>query len=277
MNLSFDGASGITEEQALVSTIVGLTDDGVNADVSGHAGEDEVLHLGEAEMEVQVSSVEGALARLVDDDLVRERGEFRNDLPTFLVASEDSALSALEGSGITNTGIVAAHARTPVLVGRKVHERAVMAFAGVDDVEVELTHLIERRLDVRDDLTGGVDIEGLVDLSNVAFRVEEVVLHVDDDEGGVAWMQNAVVGPWIRLGGLHVDFRVVTAKEGLVGDGLGEEVAEVERLEICVFETGQVAAVLDDGEHLVDDVVRSAAHVKQPVADLLLRPFLHVL
>ena len=86
------------------------------------------------EDQLQVGGAERALARLVDDDLARQRGELVDDVPARLAAHEDAAARAEVADA---DAVLADPARAPALVRGQVGEVGAMALAGVDDGEAE--------------------------------------------------------------------------------------------------------------------------------------------
>ena len=65
------GAAAILQQQAFEAAVVGLAHGGVDADVGGDAGEDDVLDAALVEDQLEVGGAERALAGLVDDRLAR--------------------------------------------------------------------------------------------------------------------------------------------------------------------------------------------------------------
>src|ERR1700675_3299734 len=86
------GRSGaVREQKTFVAAVVGVAHGRVDTHVGRDAGERDVLNVLAMEQQVQVRPVEGTLAGFVDDCFTRERREFRDDLPTWLPANEDSS------------------------------------------------------------------------------------------------------------------------------------------------------------------------------------------
>src|SRR5712691_12944825 len=114
--------------EAVIAPIVGLTDSGVDADLGGHPGDDELLDSMVLEYRVQVGSEEGAFARLVNHRLGRQRVEFRNDVVSGFATYQDAAHRA----NITDAGLAPA---TGLHGWWEVSQIRTMAFAGVHDLQ----------------------------------------------------------------------------------------------------------------------------------------------
>ena len=54
-------------DQAIESSIIGFTNGGVDANLGGHSGDDELLNVQVLQQGMQVGGKEGTFARLVDD------------------------------------------------------------------------------------------------------------------------------------------------------------------------------------------------------------------
>ena len=121
------GAAAILQHQAFEAAVVGLAHGGVDADIGGDAGEDDVFDAALVEDQFQVGGAERALAGLVDDRLAFDRVEFGDDVPARFAAHQDAAA----GAGIADAGIDAA--RAPALVGGQVGKVGPVALARVDD------------------------------------------------------------------------------------------------------------------------------------------------
>src|SRR5882762_517497 len=74
------GAVG--KQEALVPAVVGLTHRGMDADIRGNAGQDNVLDAFLPQKHVEVRAIEGAFAWLIDDRFSGQWGQFGNDLPS---------------------------------------------------------------------------------------------------------------------------------------------------------------------------------------------------
>ena len=120
------GAGAIRQHQALEATIIGLPHGGVDADISGDPGEDEVRDTRTAQDQVQVGGVEGSLTGFVDDRFTGQRRDLRDDLPPGFAAHKDASARS------NRTDLRARALRTPPLVLRKVDQVGAVPFAGVD-------------------------------------------------------------------------------------------------------------------------------------------------
>ena len=65
------GAGAIRKNQTLVATIIGLTHRGMNADIRGDAGQNEILNSLLPQEHIEICRVKGTLPRLVNDRLAR--------------------------------------------------------------------------------------------------------------------------------------------------------------------------------------------------------------
>src|SRR6478752_4840154 len=70
------GADAVGQDQHLVAAVIRFADGGVDADLRGHAGDDELGDAGLSQDRLQVCAVEGSFAWFVDHGLARHRGEF---------------------------------------------------------------------------------------------------------------------------------------------------------------------------------------------------------
>ena len=186
-------AAAVLQQQAFEAAVVGLAHGGVDADVGGDAGEHDVVDAAQAQHQLEIGGAERALAGLVDDRLLRQRRELRDDVPARLAAHQDAAARAR----IADAGADAA--RAPALVGGQVGEIGPMAFARVDDVEALGAHGREHALDRLDRRARQRQV--VAHLVDIAADAAEIGLHVDDDQRRVLRPQIAVVGPGIGLGG----------------------------------------------------------------------------
>jgi hypothetical protein len=185
------GARAVLEQQALVAAVVALAHRGVDADVGGDPGEDEVLDAARPQDQLEVRRAERALARLVDHALAGLGRELGDDLPPGLAAHEDPPAR----SGIADPGADAT--RPPALVGGKVGQIRAMALARVDHVEAAGARRRQRRPNGLDRRARQREI--VAHAIDVAPDAAEVGLHVDDDQRRVLRTQIAVIRPRIRL------------------------------------------------------------------------------
>ena len=84
-------ADAVLRHQAVVAAVVGLAHGGVDADLGGDAGHDELRDAAILENGVQIGGEEGALARLVDHRLARQRVQLGDDVVSGLAAHEDAS------------------------------------------------------------------------------------------------------------------------------------------------------------------------------------------
>jgi hypothetical protein len=85
------GRAAVGQHDTAIATVVALAHRGVNADLRRDPADQQVLDGVPAQHGAEAGSIEGALARLVDDDLARERVERRNDVMSGFSADEDSS------------------------------------------------------------------------------------------------------------------------------------------------------------------------------------------
>src|SRR5205085_10093215 len=121
-------AAAILEQHAFEAAIVRLAHGGVDANVGGDAGENEVADLPRPQDELEIGGAEAALAGLVDDRFAGKRRKLCDDLPAGLAAHQDAAARARIADAGTDL------LRAPPLVGRQVGEIRPVALAGVDDL-----------------------------------------------------------------------------------------------------------------------------------------------
>ena len=129
-----------------------------------------------AKHQLEVGLVEGALAGLVEHGLADQWGELRDDVVPSLAADEDAAHGA---------AVADAHRRRAALDlgARGIGHVGAMALARVDDGEAGVTGRAQQRTQGRNDPAqlGDVVAERLAE----AAGLEEIALHVDDDEGAL--------------------------------------------------------------------------------------------
>src|SRR6185436_8004099 len=98
------GAHAIGGNETIITAIIGFADGGVDADLGGHAGDDELLDAAILEDRMEVGGEECAFAGLVDDGFAGQRVDFGDDVVSSLPAHEDAA----HGAGVTDAGLAAA-------------------------------------------------------------------------------------------------------------------------------------------------------------------------
>ena len=81
----------VLEHEAVIAAIVGLAHRGVDADLGRYAGDDELLDAPVLQDGVEIRSVKGALAGLVDDRFAGLGIKLGNDVVTGLAAHENAA------------------------------------------------------------------------------------------------------------------------------------------------------------------------------------------
>jgi hypothetical protein len=82
-------AHAVGQHQALVTPVVRLANDGVHAHLGCDAGDDQTADLSRPQSLLQVGGVEGALARLVDDDFAVGGGQLVDDVVAVLAPDQD--------------------------------------------------------------------------------------------------------------------------------------------------------------------------------------------
>ena len=91
----------MTEDEAVVASVIGFADRGIDTHLGGHPGDDELLDATVLENGVQIGGEESAFARLVNDWLGRQRVKFWNDIVSGFAAHQDTA----HWAGIANAGL----------------------------------------------------------------------------------------------------------------------------------------------------------------------------
>src|SRR5258706_1441953 len=182
---------GVLHQEALEAAIVGLAHGALHADLGGDSGEDEVGHRRLPQQVPQRGGVEGPLAGLEDDGLTRQRRQVRHDVIARLAVDQDAA----HGPGVAD-----AHRRASAaaLGGRTVGEIGAMSLARVQHAEAvgptpgeELPH---RGHD------GGEPAHVVAEGLPEAAPLDEVALHVDDDQGRRRGLEGERIGPGGHLG-----------------------------------------------------------------------------
>jgi hypothetical protein len=167
---------GVLDQQAVVAAVVGFAHGGLHAHLGGDAGKDQMRDALQAQDLAQRRGVERALARLHDDDLARQRREFGHDVVARFAIDED----APHGAGIAD-----AHRRVAALaLGRRaVGEVGTMRFAGVNHRHGMTTAPVEQAAHRGHD--GRQQRHVVAQRLAEAARLDEIALHVDDDQRGV--------------------------------------------------------------------------------------------
>ncbi|OIQ64530.1 hypothetical protein GALL_539200 [mine drainage metagenome] len=186
------GGTAVLDQDAFEAAVVRLPHGGVDADIGGDAGEDDILDAAQPQDQFKIGGVETALAGLVDDGLARQRCQVGNDLPPGLATDQHASARA----GVADAG--ADLPRSPAFVRGQVREIGAVALTGMNDVETLRAHHGEQPLDRLD--RGARQRQVVSHLVDVAADAAEIGLHVDDDERGVLRPQIAVIRPCIGLG-----------------------------------------------------------------------------
>src|SRR6478735_3665324 len=167
-------------DEALVSSVVGLTGGGVHAHLGGDPGDQQ---LGDARLDehvLQLGGVERALARLVDDDLAIDGRQFVHDVVSVLTTDEDATVLAFVPNAFRRGA-------TAQLGGRAVGQVGLVPFAGVDHQDPGLAGGGDQRCEWGDDLQQLVDV--VAEARAETAGQQEVALHVDDDQRGLARLE----------------------------------------------------------------------------------------
>src|SRR5262249_23142275 len=122
------GAHAIFEHETVVAPIIRFTNGGVDADLGGHSGHQELFNAAVLENGVQIGGERRAFARFINDWFVRQRREIRNDVASGLPADQDSTHRA----DIANTSFAAA---ADLLGRRQVGQIRTMTFSRVYDLK----------------------------------------------------------------------------------------------------------------------------------------------
>src|SRR3984957_14360552 len=162
MVAAIGGSAAILEQEALESAIVRLAHGGMDADVGGDPGQDDVAKAFGAQHQFEVGGAKRALAGLVDDGLARRRFELRDDFPTRLAAHQDAAAR----TRIADAGADAL--RAPALVLWKVGKVGAVTLPRVNDAVTFGAHGVEhganriyRRPRQREIVAHGIDVAAL--------------------------------------------------------------------------------------------------------------------
>ena len=190
MELREVGSAAVGEHDAAIAAVVRLAHRGVDADFGGDAADQQVLDAEVAQQRVKVGRVERALAGLVDDRLAFERIELGDNVVARLAADQDAA---------HRPGRADAHRGMPAfdLGFRGVGKIGAMSLAGVDDQHVGCSRSVEHGLAGRDRAAKQRDV--VAERLPEAARLEEVALHVDDDQRGARQIERDRLG--LRLDG----------------------------------------------------------------------------
>src|SRR5579871_205154 len=191
------GRAAVLEQQTLVAAVVRLAHGGVDADVRGDAGQDQVGDPPLAQDEVEVRRAEGPLPRLVDDRLSRPRRQLGDDVPPRLAPDQDAAA----GSRVADADPLVAGRppRAPALVGGQVGEIRAVPLARVDDRVAARAHAGQDASDRLD--AGARQTDVVAEQIDVAALAAEVGLHVDHHQRRVLAPEIAVPGPGIWIAG----------------------------------------------------------------------------
>src|SRR4029453_7252432 len=98
------GPHAILRDKAVIASIIGFSDSGVDTDLGGHSGDDELLDGSVLENRMLVSGKEGTFSRLINHGFGRQRIEFWNDVVAGFAAHQDAA----HGTNIPDTGLAPA-------------------------------------------------------------------------------------------------------------------------------------------------------------------------
>ena len=133
-----------------------------------------------AQQRVEIGRVERALAGLVDHRLAGDRIELGDDVVPGLAANEDAP---------HRTGIADAHRRLAALELRlrRVGEIGAVPFAGVDHQQAGGARGLEHGAARRDRAAEQRHV--VAERFPEAARLEEIALHVDDDERGAGQVE----------------------------------------------------------------------------------------
>ena len=174
------GGAAVGEHDAAIAAVVRLAHRGVDADFRGHAAHQQMLDAEIAQQRVEIGRVERALAGLVDHRLAGDRIELRDDVVAGLAADEDAPHRA--GIADAHRGLAALELRL-----RRVGEIGAVPFARVDDQQSGGARGLEHRSARRDRAAEQRHV--VAERFPEAARLEEVALHVDDDERGAGQVE----------------------------------------------------------------------------------------
>jgi len=162
-------------EPSDLPTIIVRRVERLDADLRRHAADEEILDGPVAQHQLEVGLVEGALARLVDHRLARDRIELLDEVVAGLAADQDAA----HGPGLPD----AHRGRATLDLGRRgVGEIGAMPLARVDHEEAEAAGGVEHGAARRDGRGQSRDV--VAQRFPEAARLQEITLHIDHDERG---------------------------------------------------------------------------------------------
>jgi len=184
------GSSAVTDDEALVTAIIGLTHGSVNAHIGGDTHKDDVLDLLGAEDQIKRGCDERAFARFINNDFVGKRIELRNEVLALLALDKDATKSALAADFTMDL------LGAPELVGGTIRKISLMTFASVDDKVTLFACRLEDALNRADASAHGLQI--IAHVVHVTAGSTKVILHVNANDCGVFLVELSIERPSIR-------------------------------------------------------------------------------
>ena len=185
MELREIGSHAVFEHEAVVTTVIGFADCGVDADFRGDAGDDELFDAAMLKDCVQIGGVKRALAGLVDHRLSGHRVELRDDVVPGFAAHQNSAHrpDIADGGGAASANL---------LGRRQIGEVGPMALARMHH---EQPRGSPRRQEALIGLDRAAQLRDIVaeHLAKTA-RLKKISLHVDDQQRAMLRRQLEGVG-----------------------------------------------------------------------------------
>ena len=163
----------ILGEQALIAAVIGFAHAGLDADLGGDTCEDELAGAEALQLLREAGGVEGPLARLLDDDLVRKRRDLTDDGGARLAGDQHPPHRA---------AIADADRRIAALALRRMQVGKIgpVAFHRVDHRQFRCPEAVDEPPHRGDDGLQAKDI--VAEARAEASGLGEIALHVDDDE-----------------------------------------------------------------------------------------------
>ena len=136
------GAGAVLQQKAPITQIVGLSHDGVHADVRRNAAQNEMRDAEILKDHKKIADERRAFARLVDNDLTGDGFNLLDNSPTRGAADQKSTQAALWL--VTDAhGVLADDLAPQNLVVRTIAEVGNVSFAAMDDGDTRLTNVVE--------------------------------------------------------------------------------------------------------------------------------------
>src|SRR6185436_16488732 len=184
-------ADAVLEHQAVVAAIVRFTHGRVHAHLRRDAAHHQLADAAVVQHRVEVGGVEGALAGLVDYRLARRRLELVDDVVAVFAPHQD----APHRSGVADAVLQPA---AQLLARGQVGKVRAVPLARMDHEHPAAARRVEYLARGRDRFAQQRDV--VAERLAEAARVDEVALHVDDDQCSACRLELELVGLRVDLG-----------------------------------------------------------------------------